>query len=75
MQKTETYQEFQDAIFQEMSDLQSQRNRTVMLQLIEGYGLTVDEAFAAFKPGMNGKDFTEAIWAIRKKTPTQIKAG
>jgi hypothetical protein len=69
MRKQQTYQDFQDAVFQEISDLQSQRNRTILLQLIESYGLTVDEAHAAFKPGMNGRAFNEAIWAIRKKTP------
>ena len=73
MRKPQTYEEFQETIFQELDDLKSQHNRNILLQLIEGYGLTVEETFAVYKPGMSGRQFNEAIWAIRRKTPsTQI---
>ncbi len=69
MHKPQGYAEFQNAIFRELKELESRRNRIVIERLMESYGLTWDETSALYVEGMNGQQLNEAMWAARKKTP------
>ena len=62
------YQDFQDQIFQEISDLKLRKS--VLELAAEERGLAWEEALALHKPGMDGRQFLAALDAARKQSST-----
>jgi hypothetical protein len=68
MRKKDGYRDFQEQIFQEIGDLESERNKYILTATAHEYGLTLDAAARRYyKPGMTGQQFLDAMKAQREK--------
>jgi hypothetical protein len=68
MRRKDGYRDFQDQIFQEIGDLESERNKYILTANAREYGLTLNEAARLYyKPGMTGQQFLDAMKAQKAK--------
>jgi hypothetical protein len=67
--KQDSYQDFQDQVFQEISDLETDGKKYPVTAIAHEYGLTLNEAARLYyKPGMTGEQFLDAMRAGRGKS-------
>ena len=68
MIRKNSYGDFQDQIFREIDDIQSERNRYILAATCREFGLTFDEAVRLYyKQGMTGQQFLDALRTSREK--------
>jgi hypothetical protein len=69
VRKQDGYKDFQEQVFQEISDLETEGKKYPITATAHEYGLTLDEAARLYyKPGMTGKQFLDAMNADRGKS-------
>jgi len=71
MKRVSDQQKFMDQVFRELDDLQAAHPRKVVNKYADRYGLTLDEVFDLYRPGMNGRQLHEAMWVARRITPKE----
>jgi hypothetical protein len=72
MPKQDGYEDFQDQIFREIADLESERNKHILTATAHEYGLTLQEAARLYyEPGMTGQQFLDALEAHKASRAPQ----
>jgi hypothetical protein len=75
MREKDEDRDFQDRVFREITDLESERNEYVLTATAHEYGMTLDEAARLYyKPGMTGQQLHDAMSAHREKLVPDPKA-
>jgi len=62
VRKQSTYKDFQDQIFREIVELESESKKNIISKTCREFGLTLNEAARLYyKPGMSGQQFLDAV--------------